>query len=117
MTESEHADLSMQVAYAIGWPNVGRVSDKAVVWEDGLPSKPFDYRAPDVAFALLKWLGDKGMHAYPWSSGKAASGWHINRYKPSEVVEYAPTLELAIARAVLASVSMGLPATHYEGLE
>ena len=98
MKEAERAALSMRLAEAIGWPNIGRWEDHAVVWEDGMPSLMFDYRDPTVWGPLLKRLMEQHnvilTHDYGrfcWLSLNAGGGTCS-----------ANTIEEAIAMLVLA---------------
>lgn len=117
MTDAEHAELSRQVALAIGYaPESVRVvtrwvSDKHDICEiyrthryaapNGPDSwHPFDYRDPTVALPLLKWLCE----SYDGDVMYVRRKWHASSIAvdPIQVIEVADTLEEAIARAVLA---------------
>lgn len=108
MTDAEHAELSARVAKAIGWPItvIGVPSNPNIVSvyvDDGVSTwhRRFDYRAPSVALGLLKWLGEKHNIAVElWKVFGEPAGWRLTT--PTSYVACEDTIELAIARAVLA---------------
>ena len=95
---TNHAELSRDLALALGWKWV-EIHDCGIVMvsESDDPCEPcaaFDYRMPDVAMPLLKWLMvehkytvDYGVHFAVWRHGALAC--------------LADTLEEVIARAVI----------------
>lgn len=113
MTPAEHAELSAQVARAIGWRYVYPHSpetdaawfrcdkDYIAVSEGPGPRgtmlrwRKFDYRAPSVALPLLEWLMRK--HGAQADSGETYFWVEIRKKYFSGV-----TLPEAIARAVIA---------------
>jgi len=101
MTPAEHAELSAQVARAIGWKYVATDINPPVyhvyVSNDAGECGWFDYRNPSVALPLLEWLmREHGCHPMPLGSNFYIVGCAGN------VITETATLHEAIARAVIA---------------
>lgn len=98
MTSEDHAELSAQVARAIGWKlsHITASGEVHVELKRG-SSRRFDYRSPDVCLELVKWLGKE--HAVEVSHDPL----HWSAIGPLfRHVAFADDYELAVARAVLA---------------
>lgn len=103
------AELSRQVALAIGWNAAevivvhdyehNEVGQCCKVWDfnrGGYQDKDFDYRSPDVALPLLEWLHKEHDSTSWWG---LAGNYVVD--VNDEWID-AATLEEAIARAVIA---------------
>ena len=103
------ADLSRQLALALGYaPESVRVTEGVVdvfrMSRNDLPFPlwyEFDYRSPDVCLSLLKWLMVEHNSVARTLCGRFAVGIAGTDTKPWRD-HLADTLELAVARAVIA---------------
>lgn len=104
-----HAELSRQVALALGWPHVlyesrGGIAVSEDPDGDASTFYYFDYRSPDVALPLLEWLAQPYGLVELWPNEES---WSIVVHDRSRICGrgkriHAATLPEAIARAVLA---------------
>ena len=113
MTDSEHAELSAQLAKALGWPAVivGAAIDPSGVFvnnDDGSGWQAFDYRSPDVYGPLIEWLG--GVHGITLEVGAGRYCWYAHDPFKEGYFAVADTLPEAVARAVIATRRHDQPA-------
>jgi hypothetical protein len=112
MTDINHADLSRQLALALGYapesarvkPNYGGGEHVLVYSKRGTHHKfpkwrVFDYRDPSVCLPLLEWLGSEYRKFFWYCSPTSLAG---PRWSCSGGGIITPTLEEAVARAVIA---------------
>lgn len=102
------AEISRAVALAIGWPEhtvfVHESPEPGCqVWPVDGTWRDFDYRSPDVALPLLRWLMVEHAHTATftrhWDGGEKV---FCVSEPATGVYPWSDTLELAIARAVIA---------------
>lgn len=100
MTPAEHAELSAQLARALGWPTIYIAPGGHVhVTDTGMRyPRTFDYRAPDVCLPLIEWL----VVANECMVERSIVSSDVGVHSMSRGFIWAKTLPEAVARAVIA---------------